>query len=123
MNIELTKVKKVFSYCEPYIIAEIGANHNGDMNLAKEMINSAIECGCDAVKFQSWNNKSLISKTGYKQNTIYNDSKKKHFGSLQEMVEKYYDELCKLRDLEHINFETKFGQCIAKTECYKVWKT
>ena len=40
-----------------------------------------------------------------------------------QMVEKYYDELCKLRDLEHINFETKFGQCIAKTECYKVWKT
>ena len=41
---------------------------------------SAIECGCDAVKFQSWNKKSLISKTGYKQNIIFTDSKKKHFG-------------------------------------------
>lgn len=38
----------------PYIIAEIGANHNGDMGLAREMIDAAKECGCDAVKFQLW---------------------------------------------------------------------
>lgn len=38
----------------PYIIAEIGANHNGDMELAKKMIVAAKECGCDAVKFQLW---------------------------------------------------------------------
>ncbi len=37
-----------------YIIAEIGANHNGDMTLAREMISAASECGCDAVKFQLW---------------------------------------------------------------------
>ncbi len=106
MSIDLTKLKKVFNYCEPYIIAEIGANHNGDMDLAKKMINSAIECGCDAVKFQSWNNESLISKTGYKQNTVYTDSKKKHFGSLEEMVEKYY-----LRKEQH--FELK-KYCLSK---------
>ena len=71
MKIDLTKKKKVFNYCNPYIIAEIGANHNGDINLAKKMIDSAIECGCDAVKFQSWDKKSLISDTGYKQNVIF----------------------------------------------------
>jgi len=38
----------------PYIIAEAGANHNGDMVLAREMISAAKECGCDAVKFQLW---------------------------------------------------------------------
>ena len=37
-----------------FIVAEIGANHNGDLNLAKKMIYSAKKCGCDAVKFQSW---------------------------------------------------------------------
>jgi sialic acid synthase SpsE len=37
-----------------YIIAEIGANHNGDMSLAKELIAAAKDCGCDAVKFQLW---------------------------------------------------------------------
>ncbi len=35
-----------------YIIAEIGINHNGDLNIAKKLIKSASECGADAVKFQ-----------------------------------------------------------------------
>lgn len=38
----------------PYIIAEIGANHNGDMALARKMIAAAHDCGCDAVKLQLW---------------------------------------------------------------------
>ena len=97
MKIKLTKKKEIFNYCSPYIIAEIGANHNGDMRLAKKMIDSAIASGCDAVKFQSWNKQSLISATGYKQNTTYNDSKKKHFGSLEEMVNKYF-----LRKEQHL---------------------
>lgn len=35
-----------------YIIAEIGINHNGDVSLAKELVDVASETGCDAVKFQ-----------------------------------------------------------------------
>jgi N-acetylneuraminate synthase len=35
-----------------YVIAEIGLNHNGDINLAKKLIQAAILSGCDAVKFQ-----------------------------------------------------------------------
>ena len=35
-----------------FIIAEIGINHNGSLELAKKLIDMAIECGCDAVKFQ-----------------------------------------------------------------------
>jgi N-acetylneuraminate synthase len=35
-----------------FIIAEIGINHNGDMNIAKDLIKVAKEAGCDAVKFQ-----------------------------------------------------------------------
>lgn len=35
-----------------YIIAEIGINHNGDMDVAKQLIDSAVDAGCDAVKFQ-----------------------------------------------------------------------
>lgn len=35
-----------------YIIAEIGINHNGSMDIAKELINGAVFAGCDAVKFQ-----------------------------------------------------------------------
>ena len=35
-----------------YIIAEIGINHNGSLDLAKQLIDAAVHCGCDAVKFQ-----------------------------------------------------------------------
>jgi N-acetylneuraminate synthase len=35
-----------------YIIAEIGINHNGDLDIAKQLIDAASEAGCDAVKFQ-----------------------------------------------------------------------
>ena len=45
---------EIKNYGKPYIIAEIAANHNGDMELAKEMILKAKECGADCVKFQSW---------------------------------------------------------------------
>ena len=98
MKIQLTEQKSVFNYAEPYIIAEIGSNHNGDMVLAKELIDSANTCGADAVKFQSFTNKSLISKEEYNRNQSYDDGDggKKHFGSLREMVEKYY-----LREKQH----------------------
>lgn len=35
-----------------FIIAEIGINHNGDLNIAKRLIEAAVSAGCDAVKFQ-----------------------------------------------------------------------
>ncbi|MBL8744197.1 MAG: N-acetylneuraminate synthase family protein, partial [Myxococcales bacterium] len=35
-----------------YVIAEIGINHNGSVDLAKKMIDGAVLSGCDAVKFQ-----------------------------------------------------------------------
>lgn len=92
--------KTIENFGKPYIIAEIGANHNGDMDLAKQMIDSAVDCGSDAVKFQSWSNTSLIAKEEYDRNQKYDDSPKKHFGSLKEMVDKYY-----LREEQH--FELK----------------
>ncbi len=82
--------REVKDFGIPYIIAEIGSNHNGDMQLARKFIDSAKSCGCDAVKFQSWTPYSLIAREEYDRNQKYNDSPKKHFGSLREMVEKYY---------------------------------
>lgn len=35
-----------------FVIAEIGINHNGDMSICKKLIDSAVNAGCDAVKFQ-----------------------------------------------------------------------
>lgn len=88
--------KVIDNFLKPYIIAEIGANHNGSMDLAKKMIDSAVDCGADAVKFQSWTPNNLIAKEEYDRNQKYDDSATKHFGSLKEMVETYY-----LREEQH----------------------
>lgn len=53
-------------YKKPYVIAEIGCNHKGEMELAKELIKVAkIFCNVDAVKFQKRNNKELLTETQY----------------------------------------------------------
>ena len=49
-----------------YFIAEIGLNHNGDLGLAKEMIDAAVTSGANAVKFQSITANKLVSKTEFK---------------------------------------------------------
>ena len=45
-----------------YIIAEIGINHNGDMDLAKELILKSKSSGCDAVKFQKRDIETVYTK-------------------------------------------------------------
>ena len=45
-----------------FIIAEIGINHNGDIEIAKKLIDIAKKCGCDAVKFQKRTVEKVYSK-------------------------------------------------------------
>jgi N-acetylneuraminate synthase len=45
-----------------FLIAEIGINHNGDLNIAKKLIDSAVNAGFDAVKFQKRNVEKVYSK-------------------------------------------------------------
>ena len=49
-----------------FVIAEIGVNHNGDISLAKKLIDVAAKSGADAVKFQTFIAKNLISKSAIK---------------------------------------------------------
>ena len=54
------------AYKKPYVIAEIGCNHKGDMEIAKELIKIAkIFCSADSVKFQKRNNKELLTEDQY----------------------------------------------------------
>ena len=44
------------------IISEIGINHNGSLEIAKQLIDMAVEAGCDAVKFRNVMLKKFILK-------------------------------------------------------------
>lgn len=56
------------TYKKPTVIAEIGCNHKGDMEIAKELIKVAkIFCNVETVKFQKRNNKELLTEDQYNQ--------------------------------------------------------
>jgi pseudaminic acid synthase len=48
-----------------YIIAEIGANFNGDIDVAKKLIAAAKKCGADCAKFQSFKSEKIVSPNGF----------------------------------------------------------
>ena len=51
-----------FNYKAPKVIAEIGCNHMGNMDIAKELIDLAKKAGVGFVKFQKRNNKELLTE-------------------------------------------------------------
>lgn len=53
---EIKKSKKVF------IIAEAGVNHNGNIDIAKKLVDAAFEAGVDAVKFQTFKTEKIVGK-------------------------------------------------------------
>ncbi len=74
----------------PYVIAEIGANHNGDMCLAKQLIEAAKLSGADCVKFQSWTKDSIFAKIKYEENFFLNDDyRDREDYTLREIVDKF----------------------------------
>ena len=101
MKIKLTQNKEVYNYCEPYIIAELGSNHNGDMELAKKLILEAKKAGADCVKFQSWSKDTIFSKIKYKENYfLADDYRNRTDTNLEKIVEEYSiseEELLKMK--------------------------
>ncbi|MBW2029646.1 MAG: N-acetylneuraminate synthase family protein [Deltaproteobacteria bacterium] len=81
---------QVQNFGSPYIVAELASNHNGDMNLAKRLIDEAKEVGCHCVKFQSWTADSIFSGKVYRDNYFLNDDyRDRKDYSLREIVEKF----------------------------------
>lgn len=76
------------NYQKPKIIAEIGCNHKGDMAIAKQLIQSAKDCGADVAKFQKRHNKELLSNEQY--NTPHAESHNAYghtYGTHREFLE------------------------------------
>jgi N,N'-diacetyllegionaminate synthase len=72
----------------PWVIAEIGANHNGDMALCRRLVDAAQGAGADAVKFQSWSKDSLISRAEYARRAPYSKLDPSAL-TLEQSVERY----------------------------------
>ena len=47
----------------PYVIAEAGANHDGDLAQAKRLIDAAVEANADAIKFQNYTAEKLVTRS------------------------------------------------------------
>lgn len=63
----MTNVRDPILYNEGkvFVVAEAGVNHNGDVGLAKELIEVAKSAGADAVKFQTWKPGEITGKFAY----------------------------------------------------------
>ncbi len=87
-----------------FIIAEAGVNHNGDIELAKKLIDVAVEAGVDAVKFQTWKTELLVTKEA-KQADYQTENTK--------LEESQFDMLKKL-ELSYDDFEELKSYCDSK---------
>ncbi len=92
----------------PFVIAEIGCNHNGSMNIAKKLIDAAAEAGADAIKFQTFHTERLTTKTApqadyQKKNTKMDQNQYNMLKSL-ELDYNDFKELKKYCDKKRIIF-------------------
>ena len=93
--------KKINKFSKPYIIAEIGTNHNQSINVAKKMIVDLSKTNCDCVKFQIYESNEIVSKkikaSDYKLEKVYGDiSAHKMFNKYLKTPKKWFPQLKKL---------------------------
>ena len=113
------------------IIAEAGVNHNGSIDLAKKLIDAAVNAGVDFVKFQTFKSESLVSKSAIKasyqiENT--NDTSESQLQMLKKLeltMEQHYEivSYCKEKnisffstafDIESLEFLKELGLSMVK---------
>ena len=98
---------KVGNNLSPYIIAEIGVNHEGSIELAKKLIDQAVEGGAHAAKFQAYKAGKIASKDSpayWDQTKEPTDSQYKLFQKYDGFEPKEYEELAKYCEQVGIHF-------------------
>ena len=81
----------------PFIIAEIGNNHNGDMSIAKKLIDEAYKCGVNAVKFQTKDIETAFPQELLNKNYEGPNSFGKTYREHKEVLELNIDQLRELK--------------------------
>ena len=112
------------------IIAEAGVNHNGSLNIAKQLIDKAVFAQADVIKFQTFDSKSLTTKNAQqaeyqKANTNKNDTQYKMLKKLELKYDDYIDlkEYCRFKGIEFLStaFDMKSIEFLNKLEMNR-WK-
>jgi sialic acid synthase len=97
---------------ECFVIAEIGNNHQGELEKAKDLFKAAKECGVDAVKLQKRDNRSLFTRTAYDKPYDNENSFGATYGEHREALEFGREEYVELKkyaqELGLIMFATAF---------------
>ena len=115
-------MSKIIKRKKPFLIAEIGINHNGSINLAKKLIDLAKKCNFNAVKFQKRDpdicipeyQKEQIRNTPWGDMTYLEYKKKIEFGEKEfKIIDKYCREIkidwfCSPWDINSLEFLKKF---------------
>lgn len=110
------------------IIAEIGWNHMGDMELAKKMISSAALNGANIAKFQTWSESDLISgpwdndgrREIYKKAEL---SEKDHFELKNECENSGVEFLTSVFNVKHIKFLQTLNMNLIKIPSHEIYNT
>lgn len=80
-----------------YVIAEVGHNHQGSLETAKELFRQAKECGANAVKLQKRDNRTLYTKEMYNSPYVNRNSYGSTYGEHREALEFGLDEYLELK--------------------------
>ncbi len=87
------------------IIAEAGVNHNGSLDIAKQLIDKAVEAGVDIIKFQTFKSEKLVSKAARQAEYQQRNIGKKDEGQLA---------MLKKLELSHADHEELMAYCHEK---------
>ncbi|WP_424355975.1 N-acetylneuraminate synthase [Methanobacterium sp. MBAC-LM] len=99
--------KTIGEYSKSFIIAEAGVNHNGSIEMAKKLVNAAKEAGADAVKFQTFKTKNLVTKNAKKaEYQIKNSGEESQYEMIKklELSDSEFHEIAKYAESKGIIF-------------------
>ena len=134
-KIKINENKTIGEKEEPFIIAEIGNNHNGSLDTAKKLIESAKESGADAVKFQVKNIEKSFAKdlldSPYVNENSFGKTYREHKMALEfseEQMKQLYDFAAKIDiicfstpfDTDSVDMLERIGNSIYKISSFHV---
>lgn len=95
-----------------FVIAEIGHNHQGDIDICKQMFDAAKQAGASAVKLQKRQNKSMFTKAAYEETYNSENAYAETYGEHREFLEFDQDQYMELKayaeEIGIIFFSTAF---------------